>query len=321
MTRTMGALMFVATIFLTRPTSGQESLPENLVFETNAVLDGDAPVQPVRLSARLYMPSVTAGGQVAAMVILNNSGGVLSHVEVHYARQLAENGVAGLVVDSFGPRGVRSTVDDQTRVSTWQMENDAFAALAILKQDRRIDPRRIGVMGVSKGGVVAMQAAMTVRQAWRHTGDLAFALHVPIVPDCHIQQRTSATTGAPMLLMLAELDDYTLAKPCVEYSERIRASGNKNISVIVYPRAHHGWEWSVLEELPTAVKLVCTALIEDDGAFTFPEHGKTVRGPAISAFMDEVRCFARGAHVGGGSDALKRQATADLIGFLKANGF
>ena len=70
MTRTVVAFMFVATILLGGPTAAQAPLPESLVFETNVVPGGDPAVQPVRLSARLYMPSVTAGGQVAAMVIV-----------------------------------------------------------------------------------------------------------------------------------------------------------------------------------------------------------------------------------------------------------
>ncbi|MCZ7655921.1 MAG: hypothetical protein M5R42_19135 [Rhodocyclaceae bacterium] len=61
-----------------------------------------------------------------------------------------------LVIDSFGPRGVMSTADDQTRVTTTQMLQDAYGALVFLADDKRIDSARIGVMGFSKGGTVAL---------------------------------------------------------------------------------------------------------------------------------------------------------------------
>lgn len=311
-------LVFIATIVLTGLASAQVPLPESLTFDTNVVPNTSA-AKPVRLSATLHLPA--SSGRVAAMVIVNSSGGVLPHREVYYARHLAQNGIAGLVIDSFGPRGVKSTVADQTLVTTWQLENDAFAALAILQKDPRIDSQRIGVMGVSKGGIASMNAAMAVRQAWRRTGDAAFALHVPIVPSCMEQHRSPKTTGAPMLVMLAELDDYTPAKPCLEHAERIRRGGHQNIRVIVYSGAHHGWESGSLAYLPTAMKSVCPALIEDDGAYTFSARGKTLRGPAINSFIVEAGCLTYGAHAGGGPEALKHQATADLIAFLKANGF
>jgi hypothetical protein len=74
----------------------------------------------------------------------------------------------------------------------------AFAALIALRNDKRIDGSHIGVMGVSKGGIVAQHSAISVRQKWRGTGDLAFAVHVPIVPDCAIQHRDVSTTGRPI---------------------------------------------------------------------------------------------------------------------------
>ena len=101
------------------------------------------------------------------MVILTSSAGVQRHREHYYARALNDAGTAALIVDSFTGRGVRRTVADQTLVSAAQMEGDAFAALALLRADPRIDPQRIGVMGVSKGGVATLNAAIAVRQRWR----------------------------------------------------------------------------------------------------------------------------------------------------------
>src|SRR5215831_1159239 len=127
---------------------------ESLAFDT-LTFDHPAARKPARLSAELWLPQ--AGPRpFPCMVILTSSAGVQRHREHFYAQALNAAGVAALIVDSFGGRGVRRTLADQSLVSAAQMEGDAFAALALLSADRRIDPRRIGVMGVSKGAGAAL---------------------------------------------------------------------------------------------------------------------------------------------------------------------
>src|SRR5204862_7407283 len=108
-------------------------------------------VKLAKIKATLYVPKRPT--PMPAMVIISSSGGVLDFIEGYYARELNKAGIASLVVDSFGSRGVRNVIEDQSLVSSWDMENDAFAALIELRKDSRIDGSRIGIMGVSKGGI------------------------------------------------------------------------------------------------------------------------------------------------------------------------
>src|SRR5438552_14638837 len=85
------------------------------------------------------------------MVILTSSAGVQRHREHYYAQVLNDAGCAALIVDRFSGRGVRRTVADQSLVPAAQMQGDAFAALARIRADRRIDPDRSGVLGVCQG--------------------------------------------------------------------------------------------------------------------------------------------------------------------------
>ena len=85
---------------------------------------------------------------------------MIDWIEGYYARELSRQGIA--VIDSFKPRGLRNVISNQSLVSSWDMENDAFAALAELQKDERIDPSRIGIMGLSKGGLVAQNAAFMI---------------------------------------------------------------------------------------------------------------------------------------------------------------
>ena len=291
---------------------------EHLTFDTNA-----APtVKPAKVKASLYLPARSL--PAPAMIIISSSGGVLDFIEGYYARELNKAGIASLVVDSFGPRGVKNVIQDQSLVSSWDMENDAFAALIALRNDKRIDASHIGVMGVSKGGIVAQHSAIAVRQKWRGTGDLAFAVHVPIVPDCAIQHRDVSTTGRPIFYMLAELDDYNSAQFCRDYADRIRIAGNTNVSVKTYKGAHHSWEQtgavSFLAKAENYSK--CNAFYEDNGAMTMavPDGPTLMKGSDIFAWR-RSHCMTTGAHVGGSNDKLKREATNDLIAFLRSAGF
>jgi dienelactone hydrolase len=295
---------------------GDKVLIEQLKFDTNPAPD----VSPVKLTASLYMPQ--SSKPVAAMVIINNSGGVMDRIEGHYARSLSKNGIAALVVDSFAPRKISRIEDNQALISSWVMENDAFAALAELKRDARIDPNRIGIMGVSKGGMVAQNSAMIVRRDLRRTGNLAFALHVPIVPDCGGQFRDARTTGRPILYLVAELDDLTPAKPCLEYADRMKAVGNPNVSVKVYPGQYHAWELMgpVIHMKKIENYSACAAMIEDNGDRTMKATNRVVGAWNVGKWSKQ-NCVTYGAHVGGGTEMQKKRATADLVSFLKENGF
>src|SRR5712664_362620 len=149
---------------------------ESVSFDT-LTFDHPAGRRPARLSAQLCLPQASHL-PAPCMIILTSSAGVQRHREHYYARALNDTGTAALIVDSFTGRGVRRTVADQTLVSAAQMEGDAFAALALLRGDRRIDRDRIGIMGVSKGGGAALNAAIAVRQRWRRGFPHLFDLHV-----------------------------------------------------------------------------------------------------------------------------------------------
>jgi dienelactone hydrolase len=283
--------------------------------------DHPAASRPARFTATLSLP-VQAGKPLACMVILTSSAGVQRHREHFYAQALNEAGIAALIVDSFGARGVRRTVADQSLVSAAQMEGDAFAALAWLRSDPRIDPTRIGVMGVSKGAGASLATAIAVRQKWREGFPHLFDLHVAICPGATAQHRDPTTHGRPIFFMLAERDDYTPAPLAIEYAERMRAAGNRAIKVKIYAGAHHGWEslGPVFDIKDAENWSCCRNFIEDDGSHFVVAAGRAMREPDYQAWA-RLNCVTRGARAGGGTPDLRRRATADLIGFLQQHGF
>ena len=292
---------------------------ESLAFDT-LTFDHPAACRPARLTASLHLPETH--GPAPCMVILTSSAGVQRHREHFYAQALNEAGIAALIVDSFAGRGVRRTVADQTLVSAAQMEGDAFAALALLRADPRIDPERIGIMGVSKGGGASLNAAIAVRQHWREGFPHLFDLHVAICPGATAQHRDPTTHGKPIFFMLAARDDYTPAPLVVEYAERMRAAGNGRIKVKVYGNAHHGWEsvGPVFDIKDAENWSCCTNFIEDDGRHFVVAAGRAMSEPEYQAWARR-HCVTKGARAGGGTPELKQRATADLLAFLQAHGF
>ncbi len=293
---------------------------ESVSFDT-LTFEHPTACRPARISATLHIPN-DRPGPVPCMVILTSSAGVQRHREHYYADLLNAAGAAALIVDSFRSRGVRRTVADQSLVSAAQMEGDAFAALALLRGDRRIDPARIGIMGVSKGGVATLNAALAVRQRWRRDFPHLFDIHVALCPGATAQHRDATTHGRPMFLMLAAKDDYTPAELAIEYAERMRAAGNQQIRVKVYGSAHHGWEslGPVFDIKDAENWSCCRNIIEDDGRHFVPALGRALDEPAFQAWARR-HCVTRGARAGGGTADLKQRASADLIAFLAVHGF
>jgi len=283
--------------------------------------DHPAACRPARVTASLHLP-MQAERPFPCMVILTSSAGVQRHREHYYAQALNDTGCAAMIVDSFTGRGVRRTVADQSLVSAAQMEGDAFAALALLRADPRIDAGRIGVMGVSKGGGATLNTAIAVRQRWRNGFAHLFDLHVAICPGATAQHRDPATHDRPIYFMLAGRDDYTPAPLAVDYAERMRAAGNRRIKVKVYGSAHHGWEsiGPVMEIRDAENWSSCLNYIEDDGRHFVPCLGHAPSEPDYQAWARR-HCVRKGARAGGGTVDLKRRASADLVAFLAVHKF
>jgi dienelactone hydrolase len=277
----------------------------------------------VQLRAQLFMPGDSTH-PVSAVVITPSSGGIKSDIELHYAEAFIHAGIAALVIDSFGSRGLNNSVHDQSVLTPFQSTNDAFGGLRWLARDKRFRADRIGITGVSKGGAAALNSAFTMQRHWMSISPRqAFAAHAPIVPPCYWVNRTLATTGAPIYFMLAELDDQTPADQCVALAHRMRKAGNLKIEVTVYKGAHHAWE--VLGANPYFDPLAenhakCMAVIEDDGRSVWSKDGSTI--PRHDVFgWSRRNCMTLGTHCCGGNDEQKRVATANLISFFKRNGF
>ncbi|WP_114377485.1 dienelactone hydrolase family protein [Elioraea thermophila] len=170
-----------------------------------------------------------------AMLFIHGSGGLLRWHR-RYAALLRSEGVAVAMLDHFGPRGIRRTVHDQERLTSEHMARDAHAALAVLAADPRLDPGRIGVLGLSKGGSAAWRAALR-----RFAGSRAFALHLALYPGCETRYADMTTTGAPIVILVGLADTYTCPHACFDLVPHLRAGGSP-VEIYGLPGAPHGWD-------------------------------------------------------------------------------
>jgi dienelactone hydrolase len=267
------------------------------------------------ISGVLTLPAGDA--RVPAMVLAHGSGGVSSGREGRWSSRLTEIGIGAFVVDSFGPRGIKETATNQGQLSPAANVADAFAALKLLATHPRVDPTRIGIMGFSRGGQVAIYTALEQMRRGIIDGDLRFAVHVPFYPPCNTLFVSDRITGAPIRFMLGGADDYTPASACPRYVDWFRSMGAAADSIL-YEDAHHAFDGTArvqfINNLQTGRNCDARYHVER-GELQRLDTGDVLRGnEPIAAYFRS--CSSRGATIGGNYQAAQK-AAADLAAYLK----
>jgi dienelactone hydrolase len=174
-------------------------------------------------------------------VLVHGSSGVGSHVD-RWAEELRQVGAATFVLDSFTGRDISGTAQDQAQINHLAPIVDTYRALELLATHPRIDPTRITLMGFSRGGTVALWAALTRFQRLHGLAGARFAHHIAFYPGCYFRYvDDEAVTDRPIRIFHGTADDYTPVEPCRGYVERLRRAG-KDAQITEYPGAHHGFD-------------------------------------------------------------------------------
>ena len=181
----------------------------------------------------------SASESAPAVLILHGSAGIDSRGELH-ARALNAAGFITLELDLWAARGWMADRSGRP-AGVPETLPDAFAALRFLSEMPEVDGTRIGVMGFSWGGVMAMLAA-SEQNIEKYGSGRRFAAHAPFYPVCWAYDRVPGyelgdLTQAPVLIQTGALDDYDEASTCLELNQRYERA----FEVIVYPDAHHGF--------------------------------------------------------------------------------
>jgi dienelactone hydrolase len=271
------------------------------------------------VSATLFLPpGASAARKFPAMVVLHGSGGITPGRELEYGPKLNAIGVAVLVVDSYGSRGLTRLVPYDQRIARGTAANslaDAFAALSYLATRAEIDSRRIGVMGFSLGAMAARLAADRMFADVLAPRGLRFAAHADFYGPCIIHLRNPRPTGAPLLMLYGDRDESIDVAQCRRIEGTFAANGVKT-RLVVFPGAAHGWEASEPVSRQNILNPVaCSFILEADGTATDEKSGKPLRTSEDSAAA--LRQCRREGYLFGSNPAAARAAMQELAAFLR----
>jgi dienelactone hydrolase len=179
--------------------------------------------------------------KLPVVILVHGSGGIGASAD-RWANELNSVGVSAFILDSFAGRGIVSTVSDQSQLDSIAMMVDAFRALAVLAEHPRVDPRRIAVMGFSKGAVASVYSSNVRFQKLHGPATATFAAHIGLYTPCNTAWRDDdKTSGAPIRLHHGIADDYVSIVPCRGYVERLKSAG-ADVTLTEYPDAHHAYD-------------------------------------------------------------------------------
>ncbi|CCQ72772.1 dienelactone hydrolase family protein [Magnetospira sp. QH-2] len=181
-----------------------------------------------------------------ALVIAHGAGGVNGRNRWWRDEFLKRSFIVGQI-DSYRPRGVKNTLLDPFSVTNDEMIADGFIALKEIAKHPNVDRQRIGIMGGSKGGIVALYTAMEALRRNFIADDLRYAFHVAKYPYCGYYPLNMTLTGSPVLMMTAGKDRLTWPVHCRRFVERTESP---SIEYLEYPGLGHSFDTPSLLTLP-----------------------------------------------------------------------
>ncbi len=206
--------------------------------------------QSIPLSGELVFPA--GQGPFPGVVLAHGCAGT-GHADKAWAPLLRQWDYATFVVDSFRPRGFASICENLRRLRPLQRLPDVYGALSVLSTHPRIDANRIVLMGASHGGLLTLDAATQwAKDTFAAPGSGGFRAFIAMYPYCNVSAPELNSIYAPLRIHSGELDDWTPARPCQEYVDLLKASG-QSADIVVYPNAHHAFDDPALSviKLPT----------------------------------------------------------------------
>jgi uncharacterized protein len=203
----------------------------------------ESSVRPLIVPGRLRFAD-GIGAKAPVVVIAHGSSGPDSRGP-SYAEALGAAGISSLEIDMWRPRGLKGLLDRPRSVADTYA--DVFGAFRYLTCRAEFDALRIGVLGFSWGGVLAMMTATRgVARRYLRNGE-RFAAHAALYPVCWLYNRVEGyefrdLTGAPVLVQCGGADDYDKPDALEKLVAGVDPSDRAAVKTIVYPGATHAFD-------------------------------------------------------------------------------
>jgi len=197
-------------------------------------------IHPYKVSGTLYLPE-NAASPVPAIVLIHGTTGIDRRGAL-YRQPLLDAGIGIFEVDF--KTGIYRGPMDRPNPDTFLPL--AFAALKELRKLPAVDPNRIGVMGFSLGGNIALRTAMESNVERWMEGDKGFAAFVLFYPVCNhftdgFKKSGSRLTGGPMIIFYGTEDSFGDGKAVPEFKSLLARKYGFQLTTVEYPGATHGF--------------------------------------------------------------------------------
>lgn len=301
--RLIGRILLAASLACLHARAASPADAERIAFPSVVCL----PTVCERLTGLGYL--FAKPGQKKVVLISHGSQGIDARM-YEYVDALREAGMAAMVLDHWGPRGIGVTHDDYAAASVrggneFNMSIDSHLAAELL---RARGFEKVGSIGESQGGA----AAIMLQQKWAHAviernvGRLynrGFRVQpidavVGMYGYCGIRNATrDGYVGTPLLFITGEKDDETPSRYCERYVGWMNGRGG-NASIVVLEGEGHSFDapYRRQRNLNGPHPAHCDLLVDQRGV-TNLITGETVPGPDTRAMME--KCTRRGGYHSG----------------------
>ena len=227
------------------PSYNSEPFPNEFI----SIKDGSYKKSPIEIDALIAYPK-KGEGPFPVLVFNHSSGGpkMFSNKWFKFnksmAMQLRKKGIAVMFVDNFSARGVISTGSDQAQVSTYSFYIDAFMTLEYLSKDPKINIKKVGITGWSRGGMNSLAISEKRIRDALISKDLYYAAALPRAVECYQSgyfRNPQPIKETKTWMVNGEKDDASHAYICEEYGEKMKANG-ADIKVTTKKGWGHGFE-------------------------------------------------------------------------------
>jgi len=243
--------------------------------EFMSIKDGSYKNSPVEIDALIAYPK-KGEGPFPVLVLNHASGGPKQFsskwfkFDKQMAMQLRKKGIAVMFVDNLTGRNVIDVYADQAQVSSYSYYIDAFMTLEYLSKDSRVNIKKVGITGWSRGGMNSLAIAEKRIRDLLVSKDLYFAASLPRSNECNQSgyfRNPQPIKETKILMVNGGKDDASHAHLCEEYGAKMKANG-ADIKVITEKTWGHGFEANYEPEYEADQEkwLECPPYyIEDDG--------------------------------------------------------
>ncbi len=276
----------------------------------------------------LYFPPGTDGG-LPLMIVVHGSGGIAPGREESYVDLFTGQGIATFVLDYYSPRGVAGDVPYMTKVlgvTEFDVISDIFHALKVLRTHPRIDGSRVGIIGMSYGGM-AVRFAMDSRfKQLLDPAGAPFKLHIDNYGPCFQKLNSPAITGAPLLTLRGTADSSNELPACLRRESELRELG-AIVDAEIYEGAGHAWENATPRKLYEDSPHVVGCEMHYDAAGFASVNGKPINALPLAATREQrivsrmrsssaLEECVRYAYIIGQDKATHQKANARILQFL-----